>query len=233
MKIKVIKQERLYVKAAQQLAEHIDKGRIRVGERLPSERALAEQFGVSRPTIREAMIALELAGRVEIRSGSGVYVSEVDARRIGKIEGNVPGPFELLEARFHFEGDAAALAAKRASDKEISAIKKALADMKAENRKQKQHEKADERFHILIAKASGNSAMHAAIRQLWDLRTTSALSVLFHEQLRKQGIKPVIHDHQAIVDAIEQRDGDTARQAMRSHLQRVIDAVIDEDDAAA
>ena len=149
------------------------------------------------------------------------------------MDDDAPGPLELLEARYFIESDAAALAAERATKRDISAIDKALKAMKAENRKDEQQEKADEHFHLLIAKASGNSAIHAAIRHIWELRRTSALSIFFHEQLRKQGIKPVVRDHQAILDAIRKSDPDGAREAMQRHLQRVIDAIIEEDDAAA
>ena len=233
MEIKAVRPERLYLKVAEQLSEHIDNGDIAVGDRLPSERDLAERFAVSRPTIREAMIALELAGRVEIRSGSGVYVSSGEPKDLMKIDDDAPGPLELLEARYFFESDAAALAAERATKRDIKAIDKALQAMKAENRKDEQREKADERFHLLIAKASGNSAIHAAIRQLWAFRRTSALSIFFHEQLRKQGVKPAVRDHQTILDAIRKSDADGARSAMQRHLQRVIDAIVEEDDAAA
>ena len=233
MKIKAVRQERLYSKVAEQLSEHIDSGSIAAGERLPSERDLAEQFGVSRPTIREAMIALEIAGRVESRAGSGVYVSGVPSNEVAGLPDDGPGPLELLEARYYFESDAAALAAERATKKDIKAIEKALQAMMAENRQGGLHEEADERFHLLIARASRNSAIHSAIRRLWNQRRTSAMSVFFHEKLRKQGSKPVIHDHHSILDAIRKRDADAARDAMRTHLQRVIDAIVNEDDAAA
>jgi len=233
MKIKAIRQERLYVKVAEQLASHIDNGDIGPGERLPSERDLAEQFGVSRPTIREAMIALEIAGRVEIRSGSGVYVADADSQGFGKLPDEAPGPLELLEARYYFEGEAAALAAERATDGEVKAIEKAFRAMTAENKRSERHEEADERFHTLIAKASGNSAIYATIRQFWEWRRLTELSVFFHEKLRSQGIKPLVRDHRAVLEAIRTRDAEAARSAMRSHLQNVIDAIVAEDDEAA
>ena len=233
MEIKAVRQERLYIKVAEQLSGHIDNGDIAIGDRLPSERDLAERFGVSRPTIREAMIALELAGRVEIRSGSGVYVLDTKADRLTELPDDAPGPLELLEARYYFESDAAALAAERASEKDIKSIQKALQAMQAENRQYELHEEADEQFHLLIAKASGNSAIHSAVSRLWDQRRTSTMSVFFHEKLRKQGIKPVIHDHKAILEGIRNQDADAARSAMRTHLQRVIDVIVNEDDAAA
>lgn len=233
MKFKAVRQERLYLKVAEQLSTHIERGEIAVGDRLPSERDLAQQFGVSRPTIREAMIALELAGRVEIRSGSGVYVRNADGASSSLPADEAPGPLELLEARLYIEGDAAALAAARATDADIDAIEQAYRAMKRENRSDDQNEDADERFHLLIARASGNSAMHAAVVQLWRLRRTSAMSVFFHDKLRARGLKPVLRDHRAILDAIRDGKSDQARQAMQTHLQAVIDAIVSDSDAAA
>ncbi len=94
-------------------------------------------------------------------------------------------------------------------------------------------EEADERFHLLVAKASGNSAMHGTIQQLWQLRRTSKMSIFFHEKLRQRGIKPVIRDHQKILDAIREGNSDTARLAMKNHLQSVIDMIVEEDSTAA
>ena len=233
MKYKAIRQERLYLKVSEQLSAHIDSGSVAPGERLPSERDLAEQFGVSRPTIREAMIALELAGRVEIRSGSGVYVRDLGKTETAALPDDAPGPLELLEARYYIESDAAALAAERAGDAEIEAMEQAFQAMKLENRTPDSQEEADERFHMLIAKASGNSALHAAIQQLWQIRRTSAMSVFFHDKLRERGIKPIIRDHRAILDAIRKRDGDAARKTMQKHLQDVLDAIVSEDETAA
>ena len=108
MEIKSVKVQRLYLQVADQLMELIRGGSLKSGERLPSERDLAEQFGVSRPTIREAMIALEIAGLVEIRSGSGVYVLEARDKSSPQVDDQGPGPFEILEARRLIEGEACA-----------------------------------------------------------------------------------------------------------------------------
>ena len=99
MQIQAIKVQRLYLQVAQQLQDLVSAGKFAVGTRLPAERDLAAQFGVSRPTIREAMIALEIAGLVEVRSGSGVYVQAVNVKPSKLNMGEAPGPFEILEAR--------------------------------------------------------------------------------------------------------------------------------------
>ena len=103
MQIQAVKVRRLYLQVADQLRDLIQQGTIAPGGRLPSERALAEQFGVGRPTVREAMIALEIAGLVQIRSGSGVYVLEQTGRDAPVTTDHGHGPFEILEARMFFE----------------------------------------------------------------------------------------------------------------------------------
>ncbi|MDG0978556.1 MAG: FadR/GntR family transcriptional regulator [Halieaceae bacterium] len=228
MKIQSIKQERLYLRVADQLAEKVRNGEIKEGERLPSERDLATLFGVSRPTIREAMIALEIANLVEIRSGSGVYVKTPDLSGTA-IPHDAPGPLELIEARYFIEGEAAALAAQRANDTDLALIAGALDDMAAKNEASDAHEDADEAFHTLIAMATKNSAMIAMIERLWEWRTTTAMSMFFHEQQRQSGVQPSVEDHRQIYEAIRRRDADSARSAMHSHLGRVLAQIVDTD----
>ena len=95
MELQTIKAERLYVKVAAQLSKLVSEGAILPGERLPSERELAEKLNVSRPTIREAMIALELSGIVEIRTGSGIYINEKKPFIVSQDKGI--GPFDILQ----------------------------------------------------------------------------------------------------------------------------------------
>ncbi|WP_116367707.1 FadR/GntR family transcriptional regulator [Parahaliea mediterranea] len=224
MKIQTVKVQRLYLQVADQLRELIRKGTPPPGERLPSERDLAEQFGVGRPTIREAMIALEIAGLVQIRSGSGVYV----LRRPGKSlsVANDPGPFEILEARMLFEAEACALAAERISPEQIATLDALLQDMEQENQRETMTEAADEKFHCLIAEACGNSAIGATVRWLWQLRNESEISTHFHQRVRQEGSRPIIDDHRRIVAALRQGKASAARNAMRKHLQRVIDNLL-------
>lgn len=228
MKIEAIKVQRLYLQVADQITEQIHTGTIAYGQRLPSERELATSFGVSRPTIREATVALELAGLVEVRSGSGVYVLRPKtALQKVKEEGD-PGPIEILEARLLFESDAAALAAERASDQLIEALGQSLLSLSEAGVGAK--ELHDREFHLTIAHASGNSAIESTITWLWDLRDASAVSQFFHERLRSAGVEPVIADHKAIYDAIVARDPEAARSAMHEHLNRVMSVVLDNSD---
>ena len=227
MEIQAVKTQRLYLQVADQLIALIRGGSIAAGERLPAERNLAERFGVSRPTIREAMIALEIAGMVEIRSGSGVYVLDNSTQSAPVTADQGPGPFEILEARRLFEGEACALAAERITNEQIGELRRLLAEMEQENQQEDAHEKADEQFHCLIADAAGNSAVSATVAWLWQLRNESEISQRFHKRVRQEGIRPIIAEHRAILEALEDRDPAAARRAMAAHLQRVIDHLLE------
>ena len=227
MNIQPIKVQRLYLQVAQQLQALITEGSFAAGKRLPSERDLAEQFGVSRPTIREAMIALEIAGLVQIRSGSGVYVLEPTDKTAPVTTDQGHGPFEILEARKLIEGETCALAAQRISDEQLARLQDLLEDMAEENKQEEATEQADEQFHCLIAEAAGNSALSATIAWLWQLRNESDISTHFHQRVRREGSRPIIADHQAILRALQARDSNAAREAMANHLQRVIDDLLE------
>lgn len=225
MEIQAVKVQRLYLQVAEQLLALIKSGTFKPGQSLPSERDLAQQFGVSRPTVREAMIAMEIGGAVEVRSGSGVYVLKPGAGPLKFTDD--PGPYEILEARRLIEADTCALAAQRISEQQLAELVALLDVMEQENHEEEAAEEADERFHCLIAEASGNSALHATITWLWDLRNKSEISTRFHQRIRDEGIKPIIADHRAIVKALRKRDSDAAREAMNNHLLRVVEHLLE------
>lgn len=218
--------QRLYERIARKLASDIANGEYRIGQRLPSERELAQQFDVSRPTIREAIIALELDDLVEVRTGSGVYV--INAEPPGGVAGVTDiGPFELLEARRAIEGEVCAMAALRIEAAQLAQLGQLLAEMRDENEHDVvKSEDADRRFHELIARATQNSAMIAAVQTLWDARTRSPQNRSVSAKVRASGIKPRIDEHTAILKALKRHDAEAARAAMRDHLSRVMDATL-------
>ncbi len=219
LQLEVIKNGRLYMKVAEQLRTLVEKEVMKPGERLPSERELAEQLGVSRPTVREAMIALELSGVIEIRSGSGIYVSKTKPSRQFSNDDTGIGPFEVLEIRQILESEACALAAARITDEELSQLEQSLKEMEEEEKRPDASEKADQRFHEIIAQSCQNSAIESVIRWLWQLRNESVISTRFLERIRKEGIHPSISDHRAIFEALKARDPMRARESMRKHLE--------------
>ncbi len=217
-------QDRLYQDLARSLLEELASGRYPVGARLPAERELAASYNVSRPTVREAIIALEVQGLVEVKVGSGAYV-----RRLPGTE-DLPGfnitAFELTEARLLFEGEAAALAATQASAEELDEIARLVDAIAHENLQADGAERSDREFHLAIARATRNTAIFNAIEHLWDLRATSPEAALLHEKARTANIKPVVDEHTAVLEALRARDPNAARAAMRAHLAQVIDSLL-------
>jgi DNA-binding FadR family transcriptional regulator len=210
---------RLYRVVSSKIEELIRAENIQPGERLPSERDLALKLGVSRTSLREALIALELGGTVEVRGGSGVYVSE-QATPVAEVPTAGPGPFEVLAARRLIEVEMAALAAKHASDSAIDAILVAVLEMEQHHEERSGNEQADRNFHLAIARATGNSAMVGVIEYLWSQRGSLWHKLKEHfqtEELRQQ----TLIDHRNIFAAIAAHDQAGARSAMRAHLDRV------------
>jgi GntR family transcriptional repressor for pyruvate dehydrogenase complex len=222
---------RLYKRVADELKAAILAGRYPPGRRLPAERELAEEFNVSRPTIREAVIALELQNIVEVRLGAGVYVLEPTAnQRAGIGSAQEPeftiGPFELMEARKLIEAETAALAATLIDDEQLDRLDRIIDRMEEENRLEIQGENADRQFHVGIAESTGNSALVAVIDNLWHHRQTDPMVVRLMEKARSKGVKPVADDHRRILAALRKRDPVAARTAMRDHLTRVIETLL-------
>jgi GntR family transcriptional regulator, hexuronate regulon transcriptional repressor len=217
---------RLYKRVADELRAAILAGRYQAGRRLPAERELAEMFDVSRPTIREAVIALELQHLVEVRVGAGVFV--LDAGTAGRGVGPelTIGPFELMEARKIIESETAALAATLIDDEQLDRLDRIIERMEEENRLEIQGENADRAFHVGIAEATGNSALVAVIDDLWRRRQTSPMFVNIMEKARSKGVKPVADDHRRILAALRKHNPAAARTAMQEHLTRVIDTLL-------
>lgn len=217
---------KLYQQVATSVAARIDAGIYPRGSRLASERDLAEEFGVSRPTVREAMIALEIRGLVDARPGSGIYVTEAAPATGPGPELDI-GAFELTEARRLFEGEACALAASIISDAELVELETVLGQMVDENEyAASMGEQADRRFHVTIARATQNTAIVMVVENLWDLRYRSPLCAAMLGRAREVGVRPLIEDHREILDALRDRDPELARQAMRAHLSRVIEDLL-------
>jgi GntR family transcriptional regulator, hexuronate regulon transcriptional repressor len=215
---------KLYQQVASTVMESIESGKYRPGDRLPSERDLAAAFKVSRPTVREAMIALEIRGLAEIRHGSGIYVTDQPHAYEG---GDLDiGAFELTEARRLFEGEAAALAATTISDERLDELDGIVAEMVDENARKQQDWTADRRFHVAIARATRNTAIATSIEHLLDMRHKSPLCVYMLERARRVGVQPRVSEHRRILTALRKHDPRAARSAMRDHLARVIEDLL-------
>jgi GntR family transcriptional regulator, hexuronate regulon transcriptional repressor len=217
-------QDRLYRNLARALLAELASGKYAVGDRLPAERELAAEHQVSRPTVREAIIALEVQGLIEVRVGSGAYV-----RRLPGTEDS-PGfnvtAFELTEARLVIEGESAALAAVHISDAELDELDALVRRIADENLRDQGTEEADRAFHLLIARASRNTAVLNVVEDLWRLRTSSPASALLYAKARSAKVKPVVEEHRAIARALRTREPAKSRAAMRAHLRAVMDHLL-------
>ena len=216
---------KLYQQVASSVMASIMSGKYKVGERLPSERDLAAAFKVSRPTIREAMISLEIRGLAESRHGSGIYVTDKHPTHEGAGDLDI-GAFELTEARRLFEGEAAALAATTIGDDRLDELERIVAEMVDENARKLQDWSADRRFHVAIARATRNTAIATVIENLLDMRHKSPLCVYMLERARRVGVQPRVSEHRRILDALRKHDPKAARSAMRDHLARVIEDLL-------
>ena len=215
---------RLYDRVAKGIAAQIINGEFAIGDRLPAERELALAYRVSRPTVREALFALELDGLVEVRKGVGVFVIAKSPRGGQAAVADI-GPFELLEARRAFEGEACAVAASRIRDKDLEDLEALLREIDYSG-DVLAAEDADRRFHIRIAEITGNSAMHAVVEMLWEARDRSPQYRFLTDKAHEARVVPREDEHAKILDALRSRDPAKARAAMRSHITRVVDSLL-------
>lgn len=216
--------ERLYQDLARVLLADLAAGRYAIGDRLPAERELAALHEVSRPTVREAIIALEVQGLVEVRVGSGAYVVRLPGAE--EIPGFNISAFELTEARLLVEGECAALAATQITDEELIELERLVAEIARENQEPGGTEKADCDFHMTLARATRNTALVEIVERFWNLRKTSPEASLLHEKARSANVKPVVDEHTAVLRALQARDPAAARAAMRIHLSAVLDSLL-------
>jgi DNA-binding FadR family transcriptional regulator len=215
-----IEPRRLYQQVADQLRQLIDRDEYAVGSRLPAERELAKTLGVSRPTIREALIALEVEGRLKIRVGSGVYVTapRLLATRLGQEP--IEGPFEVLRARAFVESAIAEEAARQATDADIARLDAILAEVHAKPFSRERWIALDRRFHIAIVATLDNAVLTRTIGELFDQRANP-----YFERLARYVVNETTHlaaheEHVAVRDAIAAGDPARSRAAMHEHLKR-------------
>ncbi|CAN7694679.1 FadR/GntR family transcriptional regulator [Caballeronia sp. LjRoot29] len=216
--------DRTYVGLAKQIYELITAGDVGPRARLPSERTLAERFGVSRTLVREAIIALEMQGVVEVRVGSGIYVAEApEARSVTFELLRGPGPIETLRARGVIESGIAALAATERKDSDLDLLFAALRAMRENMDDKAANEAADREFHLAIARATGNEMLWLVVSAMWDNSRADPLWKKIEEHFHTPALRSASQeDHQRIFSAIVARDSAAARSAMQSHLARVI-----------
>jgi DNA-binding FadR family transcriptional regulator len=223
MPLQTVEPQRLYRQIAEQLRTLMTAGEFTPGCRLPAERDLAKQLGVSRPSVREALIALEVEGWVEVRTGSGVYVLERGDRTRGD-DRKVPpaewGPLELIRARRVIEGEIASLAATQAKRKHIQAIRDAIDLMQEDTDRGVAPLAGDRAFHTAIAQASENVVLIETVQTFWDARRGPLFERLGDYFETVPSWRMAIAEHEAVLEAIRAHDPQAARAAMQQHMDK-------------
>ncbi len=215
---------RRYLEIARHLAAEIQAGKYAVGERLPPERELAQTLDVSRTTVREALLALEIMQMIEIRVGSGVFVRDEATRGpVQMAEPDTAPPSDVLAARRLIEGETAALAAAQATPEQIAQMRRTNDALAANIDNVAAFDAADARFHDLIAQAAGNDVLAGFVGHLWRMRESEMWAFWYDQTRHPNNRRRSAEDHRVILRAIERGHPDAARTAMQSHLDVLAD----------
>ena len=219
---------RLYRQIADLIGDRIDQGLFPIGTLLPAERELAQQLGVSRTSVREALIALEVSGKVSIRVGHGVQILEAmpqpDPTHIaaGMAEWDI-GPIQLMEARLHVELKTVELAAANRTEANLERMREAMElQAGAQSVRAPDYRIGDRNFHVEIARAGGNAAYAFVVASLWDNLSRPLFNKF--EELLVGPDRPAktMQEHRRIFDAIASSNEEAAREAMKLHLDAVL-----------
>lgn len=217
---------RLHEGVVEALALAIIQGELARGQPLPVDAALVERFSVSRTVIREALQALSDRGLVDIRHGSGTYVTSPDrwrlldpsiVRLLERTETFALFAQDLVDVRRMFESEAAALAAERATPEEIGRLREIVADMKLSEENAERYTVLDVDFHTTIIDASHNNIMRGIRDQLASILT--AMMRIRQKATLAHGRAHSTAMHELILTGIEERRPEHTRSAMLAHLQ--------------
>lgn len=222
-------ESRLYRRVGEHLLQRLKAGEFATSGRLPSEKNLCDTYDVSRTVIREALIMLEVQGKVEIRKGSGVHV--IDSADTHDDASHEIGPFELLQARQLLESSIARLAAQIVGPRDIARLEAALSLESREFEQGIYQGRGDFEFHLGVAEATQNSALVATVRQLWKYREKSPMWHKLQSHIEnKQKLNYWIPDHRLILEALSRRDPELAEHKMSEHLDHVRQVLFDLSD---
>ena len=212
---------RLYERLAARLLDYIEVTGLAVGDRLPSERDLAQALQVSRTSVRQATIALEVRGTLEVRHGDGIYLRSLssDSSRLMELMTRRHRLPAILEAREALETELAALAALRCTEADITAMDHALQAMAADIDGHGMGEEGDRLFHEAVTRAARSPLLADFMASL-----AVPISETRHSSLGEPGRPPrSLRAHRRILEAIRRGDAPGARQAMRRHVKMVAD----------
>ena len=220
---KAVQSSRLYEQIVKQIEESILKGALKAGDQLPAERDLAQQFGVSRTAVREAVKTLREKGLVESYSGRGTFITNGTSQAIKQSLdfmmriGQQDGLAQLAEVRQILEPEIAALAASRVQEQHLAMMREAIAVMDEALRDPDAYIEADLDFHLALAEAAENPIILSLIDSIVGLLREQRLRIFYVDGGPERGQ----YHHKRILEAVEQHDANKARDAMRAHLQQV------------
>ena len=218
-----VKATKLYEDIAARMIAQIHDGTLQPGDRLPPERSLAEEYGVSRTAIREALRSMEMMGCVESRVGEGTFIKSPSLQ-------NIVDPFsmvltqnrqlgsELIEVRLILETEVAALAARRRTEEQLADLEQTIDDMRADVEAGGMGVEADGAFHAILAEAAGNEALHVMLDMCEGMLSRTRPITQALKGVPRMALK----DHAAICEAIRMSDEKAARRLMRTHLNRAM-----------
>ena len=220
---KVVRSPRLYEQIVQQIESSILKGVLKPGDQLPAERELAQQFGVSRTAVREALKALREKGLVEAYSGRGTFITDGRSQairqsldlmlKIGQAEGSI----HLAEVREILEPEIAFRAATKIEEAHLAAMRDSIATMERSLQDPDEYIEADLDFHLTLAEAVANPIILSLIDSIVVLLREQRMRIFQVEGGPQRG---QVH-HKRILETVERRDPEKAREAMRAHLRQV------------
>ena len=221
MKLQAVTNRKLYIQIADQIRDQISSGAVQPGQQLPSERDLALELGVSRPTVREALIALEVAGLVEIRVGVGAFVAG-KAERAAELPEQNHSPLEIMNARQLIEPEIVALAARLIGVEDRAKLLEMYKTMQDETESGRWSPTTDQKLHMAIADACQNSVLRELLQSLWRSRSEK-MDLQLHAHLGELATirDHILTDHGRIVSAIVENKPSQARKAMIEHLRYV------------
>jgi len=219
---KSIKRSRLSDEVATQIKNLISEGILKPGDRLPPERELIKQFGVSRPSLREALNSLVTMGFLEIKQSKRTFVKSVASERMEDplsflIKTDTQKIFDLIEVRKAMEVWGASQAAQRATEEDIKRLESIIEEMEKAIEEGRDWDKEDANFHLAIAQASHNMVQTHIMSTMYDLLRESVAKVFTD----KTKMKKLSQQHSRILNAIKSRSQEKARERTLEHLDYV------------
>jgi GntR family transcriptional regulator, transcriptional repressor for pyruvate dehydrogenase complex len=222
--LRPVSRPRLYEQVAQQILAWVRDTDLKAGDRLPPERDLAARLGVSRATVSQALVAMEVVGIVHVRHGDGAVLvdSSGSSRLVDALRRHAQQLPDIIDAREALESKLAALAAVRRTDEDLARIEAALADMERDIEAGGRGVEGDESFHGAVTLAGHSPLLHRLMSEISDLIRETRIESLSQPGRPRESLD----GHRAIADAIRDQDPDAAAAAMRAHVDKVSDVAL-------